>query len=633
MSRILVILLTGSLLLTGSVAAVDGLECVFSVRQYDHDNGKDVLLYSDTARLVKGISAIGFLVAFSLDMEIAAVDSSGTTFMVHVVTLGQPASNYSRSFRVEYGLPARLKGIQGKGSAEYSLEILPLRRLDIDTTFCGYTHSSDEDFRFDPSAHLDIYFVPNTYGDYYWNSVKGLMEEVYRRFKELNRFTLPGKYALYLCPCAIHSVIWDRRFGMMVDPTRSAMFAVYSKSYNSTHPFLILQASILRNYGYAPAFLSEGYAGYLSLAIYEMKKLHRTGKTLPLDTFLDSYQYYQADPTLADKTSATFVRYLVDQYKIDSFLELYRIADDLNLRTSIERVYGKGIAELEREWLNYIDTVTITSRQLRYYADEAETLLEYDLLAEYSRELLPLAESRTDSITALSYLVRAMFFNGDYYAATGFQEQLLSVDSTRGSTWMSLGSYKMMNSYYEDARADLLKAKSLDSSNQLIDFNIALNHHFRGETQQAKDILIGIITFPTPEGPQVESRIILANLLLKSKSEAERSQARDYYKEAIDMLDRTVHSHTPSASQQMWNGIAHLGLGDTGMAGDYLQTAWYLETRPFYLGMINLWLGKLADVRGEREAARQYYGTVLSSPSADYHQQEAQEYLKTPYTP
>jgi hypothetical protein len=120
---------------------------------------------------------------------------------------------------------------------------------------------------------------------------------------------------------------------------------------------------------------------------------------------------------------------------------------------------------------------------------------------------------------------------------------------------------------------------------------------------------------------------------MESDDETDRSLATDYFHEVVAILARTTSTDAPSSQQQLWNGIAHLGLEDLGTAYDYLQTALYLEMRPFYQGMINLWLGKLADVRGESDVARRHYGAVLSQPSADYHQKEAHRYLETPYAP
>jgi uncharacterized protein HemY len=97
------------------------------------------------------------------------------------------------------------------------------------------------------------------------------------------------------------------------------------------------------------------------------------------------------------------------------------------------------------------------------------------------------------------------------------------------------------------------------------------------------------------------------------------------------MYDQQLRLHRASPTAYLWLGIAFLGLGDTGLAAERLRTALFLETRPFYLGMINLWLGKVADALGDRAAARDSYGKVLMLPSADYHQKEARKYLDDPY--
>ena len=68
-----------------------------------------------------------------------------------------------------------------------------------------------------------------------------------------------------------------------------------------------------------------------------------------------------------------------------------------------------------------------------HYANRAETMLDEVTMLRYAKELLPLAAGREDSLQALSLLVRASFFNGEYYAATEYQEARLRLDSTRAS--------------------------------------------------------------------------------------------------------------------------------------------------------------------------------------------------------
>lgn len=614
------------------VMAEDGVECALEVYQYDSTLRKDILLYSDSVQFVKDIPSSGFLVAFSTEIRVIEVDSNRSAFTVHVVTLGPPGNTYSKSFTVEYGLPAAIRGISGKRAAQYTLAITPLARVNIDTSACAFNHREKGAFRFDPTAHMDIYFVPNSLGDFYWDSIKDLLEQRYRLFKSRFNLNLPGKYNLYLCPCPVSSVIWDDRFGMAVDPTRSTAFAIYSKHANSADPFLVTYTAVLRTFGYAPAFLSEGLANYTSFAIFDMKQILQSGRVLPLSQLLDTYQYFLADPHIADRSSATFVKYLIDQYTFPHFKTLYESADDLSLAEKIEQVYGKRIAALEAEWKNYVDTVTILLEHFGLFAQQAEQMLDYLQMLKYARAFVEQSTTAKDSLWGLHLLVRAYFFTGDYYQATSAQEALMALDTGSARNWMRLAAYKMMNGYYEEARSDLLTALALDSADQMVKFNLALNSLVTGNENDGREILLDVIGNPTPRGGAGgEVRIMLADILRNSEDAVDRASAVAYYNEAIRGYQQELRVHKASPAAHLWLGVAFLGLGDTGNASNHLQTALFLETRPFYLGMINLWLGKVADVLKDRSAAQDFYGKVLSLPSAEYHQKEARMYLDNPY--
>lgn len=622
---------TACLLLAGQAGAVEGLRASLAIHQKDPANNQDVLLYTDTNDFLIDVEALGFATCMSIAVKVTGADSLAATFQVHVFTLDAQSNNYARSFEAEYGLPARIDDIVGKDNTHLSLSIVPLEAVDIDTGFCSNLHSREGDFNFDPTAHLDIHFVPQSLADFYWGSIKGLMEEEYRGLDKLLNFNLPGKYDLYACPCKIKSIIWDDRFGMMVDPTRSALFSIYTKEFNSTYPFLVNQAAIFRKYGYAPAFLSEGFANYLTFAVHDMKILRREKRTIPLDSLLDTYGYFHADPTIADLTSATFVRYLIEQYNITKFLDLYHRANDLNLRESLQAVYEKSPSELEAEWLHFLDTLTIKFDQTAHYTDRAETMLDEASMMRYARELLPLAASHDDSLKALAMQIRAYFFNGEYYAATESQLLKLSMDSTEAAGWMALAGYQMMNGEYAQAAANLATAKRLDSLNQMIPFNIAFNYLLRGDKDSAVAQFEKTIASAGAGSAQTESRVMLANILNQSADESQQAQAHTYFSQVISSLSTQSARHNPSPGQFMWLGICYLGVGDTESAQDYLSTALFLETRPFYQGMIQLWLGKVADVRGEHDVARQHYRQVIALPAAYYHQTEAKALIDQPY--
>lgn len=616
----------------GNAALADNaVRFTFEVYQQDAANDREVKLVSDTARLLEGVRAYGFLVNFSFEIEITRVDSNKVFFNTHVFTLSPQADAIARSFQVEYGLPARIDNLSGKNGTVFSMLFTPLEKSDLNPFPCTYVHYLADNFKFDPTAYTDLYYVPNTYGDFYWNSVKGLLEERFRLFRDLNNFNLPGKYSVFLCPCPIYSVIWDRRFGMMVDPTRNNAFVLFGKDINSVDPFVLLQASIFRNYGYAPPFLSEGFANYLSFVNYDMKKIAAKDNPPPLETLMNTFNYLEADPYLADRMAGSFVRFLINQYKIDVFLQLYRRADDLNLKESIEQTYGKKLPELEKDWRHYLDTVSITTQQLDYYAQQAEVTFDYRRMLEFYQDLMTRVIKREDSSTALTKLVRAYFFTGDYYRATETQRLLVELDSADARGWMALGNYQMMNGYYDSAYSNLEKARSLDTADNMIRFNLALNSYYRGDRNKARELFLKVIEQPMDATAQGESRVMLGNIFLESGNKDDKTAAERYLAEAVSIEGNILQGNNVSPANHLWMGVANMGLGDFGTAYEYLNVALYLETRPFYLGLINLWLGKLADVRGEREIAREHYGRVLSLASPVYCQDEARKYLDKPY--
>jgi len=616
----------------GSVVLADNaVSFTFEVYQHDAANDRQVKLVSDTAQLLEGIRAYGFLVNFSVEIEITRVDSNKVFFNAHVFTLTPQADAVARSFQVEYGLPARIDNLSGKNGTVFSMLITPLEKSDLNPFPCTWVHYQADNFKFEPTAYTDLYYVENTFGDFYWNSIKGLLEERFRLFRDLNNFNLPGKYSVFLCPCPIYSVIWDRRFGMMVDPTRSNAFVLFGKDINSVDPFVLLQASIFRNYGYAPPFLSEGFANYLSFVNYDMKKIVANDNPPPLETLMNTFDYLKADPYLADRMAGSFVRFLINQYKIDIFLKLYRGADDLNLKESIEQTYEKKLPELEKDWRHYLDTVSITPQQLDYYAQQAEITFDYRRMLEYYQDLVTRVTARVDSVTALTKLVRAYFFTGDYYQATETQRRLVELDSADARGWMALGNYQMMNGLYDSAYSHLEKARSLDTTDNMIRFNLALNSYYRGDRDKARELFLKVIEQPMDATAQGESRVMLGNIFLESGNKDDKAAAERYLAEAIPIESNIIQGNNVSPANHLWMGVANIGLGDYGTAYEYLNVALYLETRPFYLGLINLWLGKLADVRGEREIAREHYGRVLALASPVYCQDEARKYLDKPY--
>ncbi len=629
MKKALILAVLAIILLAQAALASNGVVCLLSTYQKAED-GSRKLVWSDSVHFAESTLTSGFMTAFSCDIRFTEIDTASVKFELHVVTLDQQPHNYSQRFSVEYGLPAMMDNIIGKNDSRFQFTLTPLRAEEYDSSLCQTDHRAPGQFKLSPSANTDIYYVPNSFGDYYWSVAKSILEEKYRQLSNLYKFNLPGKYNIYLTPCALKSIIWDRRFGISVDPTRSSGYAIYNWNLSTFDPFVLLQGAVMRNFGYAPMFLTEGLASYVTYSELDMKKIIGESKNIELEQLLDSYTYVNADAYIADKTSASFTRYLVRQYNFDLFQQWYETADEINVVPTLQETYGKSVAELEQEWLQYIDTLTLDKIKIVREIDLAEALFDFDRMLFLAQQLSEQSTQVPDSIGSMVLLKRAYFNNGDYYRALETQQILLTLQNT-AEDWMGMGLYNMMSGEYDQAHSDLLTAQSQDTASALIKFNLALNRLVRGDTATAIEQFKTLLVRGKGATGQSESRVILGGLLKGSEDKNSRALAATYFSEAAASFSRAVQAGQPAPVYQMWLGIAFLGSDDSDNAYNHLQTALYLEQRPFYLGMINLWLGKLADLIGDRAAARDFYGAVLAGSSAAYHQEEAQRYVETPF--
>lgn len=617
-------------LLAGTIQAdTTAVSCAIQIDQLTAE-GEMVPLHQDSVILVPGIARTGFLVSFSVDLELTDFDTTGASFLAHVVTLGPPTETYSQRFRVEYGLPARIDSIAGKDSVWYSLTISPAGPMGYPLDRCPYDHHRGDDFTLRPTAHMDQHFLRNSLGDFYSGAVKGVLETSYREFQAMCRFNLPGKYHIYLCPCLIPSVIWDKRFGMAGDPTRSSAQVLFTKEINAVDPFIVNHPALLRNWGYAPSVLSEGLANYGSVPEVDIKRLKSDQKLYTLEELLRPGNYRRLDPYIADRCGAAFVKYLIDRDGLDRFRSVYDRAHDLNLTELIEREYGTPLEDLESDFKTWIDTVEVEPIRVLRQAEMAEAMFRYGQMRQYAQFLVKQAsEEKADRY--LPILARACFNAGDYYAALEHQKSLAARDTISGRPHMALATYQMAVGEYDSARQSLLRARRVNPDFHTVRFNLALNYMITGDTAEARTILEELIILPPGSGPVAEARVLLGDILSRSGDSEDRSRAKELYREAQVLMEQALGPQPFVAVYHLWAGLAAMGQGLLPTARDYLQMAEFLETRAFHQGLISLSLGQLSDLQDERDQALYYYREVLAEPSAVYHQEAARRFTKQPY--
>ncbi|MFC2036748.1 peptidase MA family metallohydrolase, partial [Chloroflexota bacterium] len=140
--------------------------------------------------------------------------------------------------------------------------------------------------------------------------------------------------------------------------------------------------------------LVEGLAVWASGGHYRQEPLDtwaavvaRSDSYVPLAD-LRSGPFYDFQHELSYLEAASFVKFLVEEYGLDRLKELYGQAtgDAAHDEELVQSLYGQGYAELEADWLDYLDGLEPTPEQGETWD---LTVRSFDLMRRYETELDP----------------------------------------------------------------------------------------------------------------------------------------------------------------------------------------------------------------------------------------------------
>lgn len=149
---------------------------------------------------------------------------------------------------------------------------------------------------------------------------------------------------------------------------------VYNKKEN-LDPYHETVHVLIRDFGNPPAMFNEGFAVYMSerlgacaledlgggrATIYERcKEIKASGQWISLRELMTYTEIgsTQSQPPISYAEAGGFVKFLIDTYGKDKFLQAYKTlnnsADKIVLRKNAEllkQIYGKSLAQLDRQW-------------------------------------------------------------------------------------------------------------------------------------------------------------------------------------------------------------------------------------------------------------------------------------------
>ncbi|MCH9030673.1 MAG: tetratricopeptide repeat protein [candidate division Zixibacteria bacterium] len=615
---------------------LDAVEVSALVELVSADKSKKIEVESHSWNVPLDTTFQTFMGNFSLQLKATKIDSNRVRLTAFLATVGKRPDSHTKRFTMELGLPARMKNIRGKDGASYILTLTPNKFSELGEDYCEFNHWDSSSFRYDPTANFDLHYVPKTLGDFHWNNMKEILEGSYRRFKKAMNLNMPGKMSYYLYPCASPSIGWDSRFGYSIDPTRDVIISIYSHSFVSVSPILANMTRLMRSTGHSPPFLVEGIAGLQNFPEYETLEALRNEELIPITEILTTKGYYSADPVLSVSQAGSFCRYLTDSLSFGKLRRWYVASDDLNIQSKFEEIFGMPIAEVEENWINYLSELWPPKSDFVNRSITEGATLHTELALDLLLTMLKRDQTLADSLRSYFEVAPRYSELGKYKEARRAYKTLFD-NAKEGSSQRSsyLHRYADLSKHvgeFDIARESFEKLKEIDTNRRnAADLNLAILDMIEGDTAGA------IVSFGNllkrKVGPiiKLEALLYRATALSVCKDYADRDKARELFSEAKGVANYLAQSAPDNPLHMMRLGLASMGAEDYLSAEQSLELALFLEFRTSFIGRELIALGNLADLKGERAKALEFYRQAKERDNSILTQRSADKYITNSY--
>ncbi len=595
------------------------------------DSSSFQLIAQKDIQLLNGRGTASFQANFTLSVTPTIIPKSlspngqNVILTVELITLAPNAQTIFKEISVKDDQTLFLGEVSAKSGRAYRVFVTPTIMENFEEECDLDTKDREEDWEELPSSHFFFWYLNNSLADFHWRRIKGFVEGEYRRFREVFGFTQPAmdRMVYYVVPCRVNEVVWDNRFDMGLDPVKNKTYAIYNlyeRSLDSPNVGFLL---FYRIWGYAPPLLAEGIGGYFSLSHHFAKKLIKDTKFIPLENLIVTMDYRNQPQPAAFVEACSFVRFLVDEYNLDQFKNLYQQATDLSFDQILQKVYGKSLSTLEKEWLSFLeghkdvkaDFYHLANVKMSYgHLDEAQELYE-DMLHLFGRDVA--------TLRVLAYL---HYLKGEYDKSESHYLEALAQDSLNPEFLYVIGNTNYLQGRYDQAREFYQKALLSDS-------NFVQSYVKLGEIELLQENpMLAQEYFSRAESTKTSSQIktdIYSGLGKVFRMLGQEEKAEESYKEALRSSESFRFAYPENPLPYLEKGEVFFNLGEIDSAINYLKIAEFLEDKPLQRGRVFLALGKAYEKKGDRKKAEEYYGEVLDLSTGFQEKQEAQRLLKS----
>jgi tetratricopeptide (TPR) repeat protein len=432
--------------------------------------------------------------------------------------------------------------------------------------------------------------------------------------------------SVFLLDGASSEFPYDDRFDFAVDPARNRIVARYNYATSGIDTQALLLLSFYRHWGYAPDLLALGVSGYLSFADYDVLRDHARGAAIPLDSLVSGCNFKRHGRESALDHAASFVGWLIRTQGVNKFRELYQRATDLSLDRALWAGYGKTLAELEREWLDYLSRLSFATEEFRRYATRAR----YYHRPGRHLSLLERGAAASDTVVPNLWhdLALAQGHMGQWDEAAATLRALLAYDPSFTGGYTLLGEALL-------AQGDWVKAALVFNDALAHDSSLAQAYMRLGDIQADQRRVDSAAVLWYRGLDQNAGPIVAANLNLRAgryaRSRGRLEDAMGHFQIALQSANQAIGSDPANPTAWMLIGASYLNLDSIEVALGHLDAAYYLADAPVDLALIHIYTGACYDLASRRSDALRQYEQVFTMPAPYLNQAAARRYINVPY--
>ena len=544
---------------------------------------------------------------------------------VELITLAPDAQTIFQEISAKDNQTLFLGEVRAKTGRAYRVFLTPKIMGNL-TEECDLdTRDREEDWEELPSSHFFFWYLHSSLADFHWRRIKGFVEGEYRRFREVFGFTQPAmdRMVYYLMPCRVNEVTWDDRFDMGLDPVKNKTYVIYNlyeRSLDSPNVGFLL---FYRIWGYAPPLLAEGIGGYFSLSHHFTKKLIEEDKFIPLENLKLTKDYRNQPQPAAFAEACSFMRFLVNTYNLDQFKSFYQQVTDLTFDQVLERIYGKSLSTLEKEWLSFLNGYTDVKADFYHLANVRMSYRDFDEAQELYEDMLSLFGRDVSTLRILAYLY---YLRGDYDKSEEYYLEALSQDSLNTEFLYIIGNTNYLRGRYDQAIEFYQRALLSDSNYVQAYVKLGELELLQGDLLSAQDHFSKAEAIKTSSQVKADIYSGLGEVFRKRQQE---EKAEESFRKALHFSESFLLGFPENSLPFLKKGELYFHVGEIDSAINYLNVAEFLEDKPLYRGRVLLALGKAYEKKGDRKRAEEYYNDVLDLPSGFREKQEAEKLLKS----